>query len=154
MAFLAKVIPWGTNCKLTKKSSVMLLLWILTESVQLKGVRSWIFSCQLKSSVTGVTDCWVKPVRPDSETPSDPVFYYHVASLTRTLPLQPSFSICFSGSTLVKVTWLQGMVLGWEKSWVPVWGKGRGEADVTWCSGWCQQRDWGLALYISGLCTL
>lgn len=42
MAFLAKVIPWGTHCKLTK-NSVMLLLWILTKSVQLKGVRSWIF---------------------------------------------------------------------------------------------------------------
>lgn len=43
MAFLAKVTPWGTHCKRTKKDSALLLLWILTESVQLKGVRIWIF---------------------------------------------------------------------------------------------------------------
>lgn len=101
--FLAKATPRGTHCKWTKKDSALLPLRILTESVHLKGGRFVVFSCHLKSSVNAFTDCWVKPVRPDSEATPDSV----VPSLTRIFPSQPSFSISF-----LVLHWRKPLVFG------------------------------------------
>lgn len=127
MAFLAKVIPWGTHCKLTK-NSVMLLLWILTKSVQLKGVRSWIFFMSIE--ILYNRDHWLLDKTCETRFRSHPRFWFLLSCNFpyQDITITTQFFHLLFGSTLVKVIWLQGVVLEWEKSWVPVWGKGRGGA--------------------------